>query len=116
MFNDFKNSIDFYLRNKLNFSRKNYVEKNQELIERNLKENFYTKDILEKYLQKSEKKSVKILDIGSKNWFYARGEYDFFKSFSDDFLLDGIELDAYRLYSCAGVGGVPAGSVKVGYR
>jgi hypothetical protein len=42
---------------------------------------------------------AKILDVGSKNWFYAQGEYNFFKSFCNEIQLDGIELDAYRLYS-----------------
>lgn len=99
MFDDFKNNIDFFLRNKFPFSRKNFVEKNLKLIERNNKENLYTKDILEKYLTKSEKSSIKILDIGSKNWFYVRGEYDFFAQFAKEFSIDGVELDAYRLYS-----------------
>ena len=40
--------------------------------------------------QKIEKNSPKILDIGSKNWFYAKGEYEFFNL--------GYTLDLY-IYS-----------------
>lgn len=40
---------------------------------------------------------TKILDIGCKNWFYARGEYFFFKKHLKNFKLDGIELDANRV-------------------
>ena len=47
MFDDLKNSFDFYLRNKIRFSRKNFVEKNKDLIERNKAENLYTKAVLE---------------------------------------------------------------------
>ena len=43
--------------------------------------------------------SLSVLDIGSKNWFYAKGEYSFFKRYSDKLYLDGVEIDAYRLYS-----------------
>lgn len=99
MFDDIRNRIDFFLRNKLRFSRKNYVEKDSEIIERCRLENIYTCQFLEKSFKKIEKESLDILDIGCKNWFYAKGEYDFFKTFSDKFCLDGVELDAYRLYS-----------------
>ena len=99
MLDDLKNNFDFYLRNNFCFYRKNFVEKNQELIERNVKENLYTKDVLERYFKKSEKTNIKALDIGSKNWFYARGEYEFFSNFAKEFSLDGVELDAYMLYS-----------------
>lgn len=99
MFSDLKNSFDFYLRNILNFSRKDFVEKDSRLVERNIKENLYTKDILEKYFNKVKKENIKVLDIGSKNWFYAKGEHDFFSSFTDKFFLMGVEIDAYRLYS-----------------
>lgn len=99
MFDDFKNSIDFFIRNKTRFSRKNFVEKNKNLIERNALENEYTKDVLSQFFKKNQKENLKILDIGSKNWFYAKGEYEFFNLFSSDFFLTGVELDAYRLYS-----------------
>ena len=99
MFEDLKNTFDFIIRNKTKFSRKNFVEKNPELIERNRLENLYTQDILNKYFSKKQKKIIAALDIGCKNWFYAKGEYEFLKSFSDNFKLDGIEIDAYRLYS-----------------
>ena len=48
MFTDFKNTIDFFIRNKTKFSRKNFVEKDKNLIERNIRENDYYRDILEK--------------------------------------------------------------------
>jgi len=99
MFKDIRNNIDFFIRNKTKFSRQNFIENNPKLIERNLAENLYTKDILEKCFKKTEKKHISVLDIGSKNWFYAKGEYEFFKSFCKDVLLEGVELDAYRLYS-----------------
>ena len=38
---------------------------------------------------------MRILDIGSKNWFYATGEYRFFDEFCKDFILDGVEIDAH---------------------
>ena len=99
MFNEIKNNIDFFIRNSTKFSRKNFIERNPDLIERNRLENLYTQDVLNQFFKKINKRTIKVLDIGSKNWFYAQGEYDFFKSFCDDFEIEGIELDAYRLYS-----------------
>lgn len=99
MFENIRNSIDFFIRNKTKFSRKNYTEKNPKNIERNRLINLYTLDILEKHFKKTSKDNIKILDIGSKNWFYAKGEHDFFSTFCNNFELTGIELDAYRLYS-----------------
>ena len=99
MLKDIKNSFDFFLRNKIRISRKNFSETNQKLIERNTLENQYTKDVMEQCFTKRRQKTIKALDIGSKNWFYAKGEYKFFESFSKEFSLDGVELDAYRLYS-----------------
>lgn len=99
MFHDLKNKIDFFIRNKTRFSRKNFTEKNENVRERNYLENLYTIDILDKCIEKTPKVHAAILDIGCKNWFYAKGEYNFFKSFCTDFELDGVEIDAYRLYS-----------------
>ena len=73
MFQDLRNNIDFFIRNKTKFSRKNFVEKNIELINRNKLENLYTKDILNQFLNKTPRNEIKILDIGCKNWFYAKG-------------------------------------------
>lgn len=98
MFEDLKNSIDFFLSNATRFSRKNFIEKNPKIIERTQSENDYTFDILSRYLKPTTKPNIKSLDIGSKNWFYAEGEYRFLNNFSNDFILDGVELDAYRLY------------------
>ena len=98
MFDDLRNSFDFYLRNRFRFSRKNFVEKNKDLIERNEAENLYTKAVLEQAFSK-QNGSLKVLDIGCKNWFYAKGEFDFLKKRYAKFSMDGVELDAYRLYS-----------------
>lgn len=99
MFKDLKNRFDFFVRNKTRFSRKNFVEKKQGLIDRNILENLYTKDVLEQCFSRKIMKEVKVLDIGCKNWFYAKGEYDFFESFCENIYLDGVEIDPYRLYS-----------------
>ena len=47
MFDDLKNNFDFWIRNKFYFSRKNFIEKNNSLLERNIKENQY-RNILKK--------------------------------------------------------------------
>ena len=119
-----KNSFDFFLRNHITFSRKNYTEKpvNPEQVfeseeekslygslkekydltpfyklnEINFITNLYYLSLFDKHLT-PPKKSLSILDIGSKNWNYSGSEYVFFKHFSSDLKLDGIELDAYRL-------------------
>jgi len=96
---DLRNNVDFFIRTKTKFSRKDFVEKNEKLIERNRMENLYTKSILESGFEKRVFSSIKVLDIGCKNWFYAKGEYEFFESFCDEIFLDGVEIDAYRLYS-----------------
>ena len=99
MFDNLKNNIDFFIRSKTKFSRKNFVENSEELLKRNKAENLYTKDILEQCFTKDDVKIINCLDIGCKNWFYAKGEYSFLKSFCDEIYLDGVEIDAYRLYS-----------------
>ncbi|HSA07041.1 MAG TPA: hypothetical protein P5556_07655 [Candidatus Gastranaerophilales bacterium] len=67
---------------------------------RNYLENLAIIELLENYLE-IDKNNVKILDIGSKNWFYAPGEYNFFKynGFEKTIWLDGVEIDAFRVYS-----------------
>ena len=55
MFEDLKNSFDFFVRNKTRFSRKNFVEKNQELIERNRLENLYTEELLSRFFSNLDK-------------------------------------------------------------
>ena len=99
MFDDLKNTIDFFICSKTKFSRKNFVEKNPKILSQIERENLYLKDILEKTFEKKNLEFANILDIGSKNWYYAKAQYNFFKSFCNDFLLTGVELDAYRLYS-----------------
>ena len=53
---------------------------------RNYLENLYIIELLEDNLSlESSKREISILDIGSKNWFYASGEWCFFKY---NFLID----------------------------
>jgi len=123
-----KNSIDFFLRRRIRFSRKNYCEVNQckvdlefsledEALENYLVEkynlvdyknnstignycqNLYTIYFLDKFLMPSEKENMSVLDIGSKNWFYCLAEYKYFKRYCENLSLDGVEIDPYRLYS-----------------
>lgn len=120
-FQSLKNHFDFFLRQKISFSRKNYVEKNepksdlpeQEKVlfenydlaylksnstRQNYLENLYIIEVLERYLPLEKKDVLKVLDIGCKNWFYAKGEYAFFKKHCENLVLEGIELDCNRLY------------------
>ena len=99
MFEDFKNEIDFFIRNKTKFSKKNFIEKDEKVLEINKAQNKYFKEIFERYFFKNKKDNLQILDIGSKNWFYAKSMHEFFSSFSSNFTLDGVEIDGYRLYS-----------------
>lgn len=116
-----KNNFDFNVRQITKFSRSNYFEAAEEIVEipeessfalkydiaflkqgstcRNCFENFYVLDILDKYFPIENKKLLRVLDIGSKNWFYAKGEYVFLKNYCKNLVLTGIELDAHRLYS-----------------
>ena len=93
MFNDFKNTFDFYIRSRTKFSRKNYQGKIKTA------ESDYVFDILTKYFKIEFQENTSVLDIGSKNWAYVRGEYNFFNQSCNRLLLDGVEIDAYRLYS-----------------
>ena len=127
-FENIKNNIDFFIREHLNFSRKNYtetpedkvglfasqkaLEKEKTLFEKydlaflktnttrlNYLENLYVLDILDQNIKIEQKNNLKILDLGCKNWAYAKGEYFFFKKYSPQITLDGIELDTNRLYT-----------------
>ncbi|MFA6990008.1 MAG: hypothetical protein WC197_08065 [Candidatus Gastranaerophilaceae bacterium] len=130
-----KNILDFYIRQKMRFTRKGFcpeneskehlfddskikdiaVQKEQEYLEkynlqtlknnsttRNYLENLYVIELLEKFIDiDNSKNSIKIVDIGSRNWFYATGQYNFFKykNREKEIFLTGIELDAFRVYS-----------------
>lgn len=119
-FQNLKNTIDFSLRQKVGFSRKNYFlpnegkgepsEKEKILVEKyqlqdlrnssslqNYLENLYTIDLLDKYLKIAFTPELKVLDVGCKNWFYAKGEYLFFKKYCKNLSLKGIEIDSNRL-------------------
>ncbi len=93
MFDDLRNRFDFFIRSKTKFSRKNYRGEAEN------PESEYVYDILSKFMKPKERDSLRVLDIGSKNWAYVRGEYRFFRQFSPNLELDGVEIDAYRLYS-----------------
>ena len=93
MFEDLKNKFDFYIRTKTKFSRKNYSGNI------NNSEAEYLFDILTNYFPIDFQENISVLDIGSKNWAYVKGEYDFFKNYSNQLILDGVEIDAYRLNS-----------------
>lgn len=126
LWQNIKNSFDFFLRNKLVFSSKNYFEKNEskneleadktlrasELIEKydleylksnstiqNYIENLYLIDIFDKYLQMNQQDAISALDIGCKNWYYAGAEHAFFRKYCNNLQLDGIEIDANRMYT-----------------
>lgn len=132
-----KNKFDYFLRQKLKFTRGHFPIQNEgkndlfELLDeqrkkialekeihfynhynlkdlknsstkRNYLENLYILELLQNQLDLTKaKNNISILDIGSKNWFYAKGEYQFFKnhSFKKSITLTGIEIDAYRVYS-----------------
>lgn len=70
---------------------------------RNYLENLATIELLENFIDLSQETNnkLKILDIGSKNWFYVSGEFSFFKykGILKEVFLDGIEIDAFRVYS-----------------
>ena len=90
---DLRNRFDYYLRSVTKFSRKNFS------CEVNEAANNYTFDILSQTIQPQSSEKLRVLDIGSKNWEYVRGEYKFFKQYCENLTLDGVEIDAYRLYS-----------------
>ena len=88
-----KNEFDFFIRSHTKFSRKNYCGETEN------PESKYVFDILSRHVKPLKKEKLSVLDVGSKNWAYVRGEYDFFKSYCTFLRLDGVEIDAYRLYS-----------------
>ena len=98
MFQNFKNSFDFFIRQNTRFSRKNYCPNKKEVEQNNL-ENLWVLDVLEKYFPLPYKENLVALDIGSKNWSYATAQHKFFKQRSNDFTLTGVEIDAHRLYN-----------------
>lgn len=92
---DLKNSIDYYIRSITKFSRKNFSED----LELTKDINDYMFDVLSKTFEIPFNENLKVLDIGSKNWEYVRGQHSFFKQHCNSLKLDGVEIDAYRLYS-----------------
>lgn len=117
-FENLKNNFDFFLRQHITFSRKNYTEKSEDLSDilieehlgrnyeisfflpsnrRTYLENIYYLNLFDKCLNKEAAENISILDIGSKNWSYVKSEYLFFHSLAKEVILNGVELDAYRL-------------------
>ena len=45
----------------------------------NYYQNLSILEMLDKYMDISFKENLKVLDVGSKNWFYVPAEYNFFK-------------------------------------
>jgi len=120
-------------KEKLYFEKYHLQEFKDNSTRRNYLENLAVIELLENSLDLSPTleaclNMIKILDIGSKNWFYASGEWSFFKysllrhceqseaihllnnsdwierslrrSNHDNAIeLDGIEIDAFRVYS-----------------
>ncbi len=128
MFWNLRNSIDFLLRQHVHISRKNYKENNEDknsldftkseleleslLLNKynfyyyknnstipNYCQNLYILNLLDKYLSPVKNEKFSILDVGSKNWYYVQAEYSYFKKYCNELNLDGVEIDAYRLYS-----------------
>ncbi len=128
MFWNLRNSIDFFFRRKINFSRINYTEKNENKADlgfsdfevkqenyllnkynfedyknnstlANYCQNLHILNLLDKYLLVNPKERISVLDIGSKNWYYVQSEYSYFSKYCNDIQLDGVEIDAYRLYA-----------------
>ncbi len=124
---DIKNNIDFFIRNKFPYSRKNYSEKNEskkdifasdneilrfnflkqkyniDYLENNstrinFLENLYFLDILDKYFDLSEKETISAIDIGCRNWSYVKGENAYLEKYCSNLDLSGIEIDYNRLY------------------
>ena len=92
-YKNFHNEIDFFFRKNIKFSRK--IKGNIEHIETSHVSEWLNNNI------NIDKDNIKILDIGAKNWFYVKDLYNFFKynNFEKEIHLDGIEIDAYRVYS-----------------
>ena len=83
-------------KNLVNKYNPDYIKNNS--TRHNYLENLYTIDLLDRFLSIEFNPELNVLDIGCKNWFYAKGEYFFFKNYCEKLKLAGIELDANRLY------------------
>lgn len=92
-FKNLHNEIDFFFRRNIKLSRK--ISENKEPWETQ-----HVSEWLENNISVG-KDNIKILDIGAKNWFYVQDLYNFFKynNFEKEIFLDGIEIDAYRVYT-----------------
>lgn len=96
MFKNIKNIIEFNLRNFFKFSKKNFIGKKN--VEETIEENEYFKQVFNKYFLISPQIKINVLDIGSKNFSYAKSLHNFFSKYCANLNLRGIELDTNRLY------------------
>jgi len=92
-FKNLNNEIDFFFRKNIRYSRKIKGEIPQT-------DTSHVSEWLERCVS-VDKDNIKILDIGAKNWFYVQDLYNFFKynNFEKEIWLDGIEIDAHRVYT-----------------
>lgn len=121
-----KNQIDFFLNQKIAFSRTGYFETPEDksglfcaeieeqadaLLKKygilefkgksavvNYLENLWLLDILDRYAKADFKEKLNVLEVGCKNWSCAKAQYHFFKKHAEKLLFTGIELDANRIY------------------
>lgn len=63
------------------------------------RENLYVLDILDRFFPKLTCENPAVLDIGCKNWVYVNALHSYFSQITGLSKLDGIELDANRLYT-----------------
>ncbi len=62
-------------------------------------ENLTVLEILENYFSQTDiKHDAHVLDVGSKNWHYIEALHNFFKNKAPNVSINGIEIDAYRMY------------------
>lgn len=121
-----KNELDFFLKNTLKFSKNNYTEnlrsekqfyfqdeqketENYLLKKYPLNEyknsintktyiqNIYMLSILDQYFPQENHESIKILDLGAKNFVYLFALASFFSQQATDIKIKGIEIDANKL-------------------
>ncbi|GEM_PF-5856886 len=124
MISDIKNRIFFNLRNKLQLSRKSYKppyeQKNNLHLEdykylfnkynlTNLESKYsqslfniqlYHLQLLDKFINHflTKQTCLHILDAGCDNWHYLPSLWFWAKSICDNIRIDGIELDAWKMY------------------
>lgn len=104
LFDNFKDQIKpAALKKEIEYLEKYRLQKLKENSTRRIYlENLNMIELLETYVNiKNNINQLEILDIGSKNWFYVEGKYNFFKYNNQEknIFMTGIEIDAHRLYT-----------------